>query len=639
MATKNGTKVDDNDNEDEMVPNAETAIADKGKLPELNDIITKKRWNLIKGGSAKHKTDIYLTPTCEIIKIAILDEKREPKIKARVKGEQEMLAWIAKGIEEKTDDMFNYFSAGASIPDFEDIIKQTYDLKDRGQAMIVPQENCSMTLLEKIGSMEAPFSEKLARTFWRQLVNALDWLHKQGRAHRDLKLDNICIMRSGRIKLIDFGHAVKFCEDAAGATKVPSSSPTINKSRSADVGTPSYKAPELCPGTTEKDTATPYDPRKVDVWAAGCTLITMVTNKFAFHEDELPPVGEISVDQTGLQKAIGMLRTIDSAIVDKIVKNHTHPYLQAVYFMYKFDGFPQANKALDILYDSFHPVDCRSMSSYILYVTVLVGDWDMYWNLRIGQQRAARLSSELKDLVARMLDPNPDTRPTFADIQNDAWTTNTDVYSLPAAVACMIRRNERHGETATHALRSVATTRSLKTSRGMLVPAKPFHLPDGVESIGENDLIESHIALPYSCDVAKCWTSALKAVDILGRKLYGARSFRFLSGGPAHADCFNALISFTVNDGPVVVRIRCVSMKSERKLCVILFRRVYGSALEFCSFLAKAEEAITGTKSFSSRVTKEKEGDLDGGSLFRASRPVPSSSVDDTGSRSLRRSS
>lgn len=50
----------------------------------------------------------------------------------------------------------------------------------------------------------------------QMLLQALDWLHAQGRAHCDLKLDNMSFCRGrtmgtvGRVTLLDMGGSIKF---------------------------------------------------------------------------------------------------------------------------------------------------------------------------------------------------------------------------------------------------------------------------------------------------------------------------------------------------------------------------------------------------------------------------------------------
>lgn len=48
------------------------------------------------------------------------------------------------------------------------------------------------------------FEETLSRTYFLKLVNAIEYLHKKGLAHTNLKLENIYFNNEYDLKILDF---------------------------------------------------------------------------------------------------------------------------------------------------------------------------------------------------------------------------------------------------------------------------------------------------------------------------------------------------------------------------------------------------------------------------------------------------
>lgn len=105
-----------------------------------------------------------------------------------------------------------------------------------------------------------PLSEDTARKYFQQLIDALDYMHKQNQVHRDLKLENVLVTTSGNIKIIDFGLSTTTRQRA--------------NSISGKCGTPHYMAPEVY-------TNSEYGPC-VDIWSAGIILYTMLHARLPF---------------------------------------------------------------------------------------------------------------------------------------------------------------------------------------------------------------------------------------------------------------------------------------------------------------------------------------------------------------------
>jgi len=110
---------------------------------------------------------------------------------------------------------------------------------------------------------QRPFSEKLGRTIFKQIISAIKYLHGQGLAHLDLKLENVLVDVKEGIKVIDFDA----CEPATSALKKSA----VSK------GSLGYRAPELANGTIE-------DLLLGDIYSLGVVLFTMIVG--------IPPYGE-----------------------------------------------------------------------------------------------------------------------------------------------------------------------------------------------------------------------------------------------------------------------------------------------------------------------------------------------------------
>ncbi|XP_023735065.1 mitogen-activated protein kinase kinase kinase NPK1 [Lactuca sativa] len=111
------------------------------------------------------------------------------------------------------------------------------------------------SLLGKFGS----FPESVIRMYTKQLLLGLEYLHKNGIMHRDIKGANILVDNKGRIKLADFGASKKVVELA-----------TMTGAKSMK-GTPYWMAPEVILQTGHSFSA--------DIWSVGCTVIEMATGK------------------------------------------------------------------------------------------------------------------------------------------------------------------------------------------------------------------------------------------------------------------------------------------------------------------------------------------------------------------------
>ena len=93
---------------------------------------------------------------------------------------------------------------------------------------------------------------------------ALEYMHKQGWAHRDVKPDNFLVDKDNHVRLIDF----------TISRKIPKGIGKLLKSKAPVQGTYSYMAPEQIRGK-ETDART-------DIYSFGCMVYELMTGKVPF---------------------------------------------------------------------------------------------------------------------------------------------------------------------------------------------------------------------------------------------------------------------------------------------------------------------------------------------------------------------
>ena len=128
-------------------------------------------------------------------------------------------------------------------------------------------------------------TEAEALRYFREIVSAVEFLHTQRIAHRDLKLENVLISgASGSCKLADFGLAHEYVGELDfGPRPVPGSpNEFVGRSSEREVlydvcGSKSYVAPEVL-------LKLGYDGYSADVWSLGICLFAMLTGFFPFTE-------------------------------------------------------------------------------------------------------------------------------------------------------------------------------------------------------------------------------------------------------------------------------------------------------------------------------------------------------------------
>lgn len=117
--------------------------------------------------------------------------------------------------------------------------------------------------IANILSRFGPLPEKVFALYTRQILEGVAYLHTNRVIHRDLKGNNIMLMPTGIVKLVDFG-----CARRLNCLTLSGSKGDLLKSVH---GTPYWMAPEVINETGHG--------RKSDIWSVGCTVFEMATGK------------------------------------------------------------------------------------------------------------------------------------------------------------------------------------------------------------------------------------------------------------------------------------------------------------------------------------------------------------------------
>lgn len=156
-----------------------------------------------------------------------------------------------------------------SVVNMKEIVTDKQDAldfkKDKGAFYLV-FEYMDHDLMGLLESGLCQFSHEHVRSFMRQLMEGLDYCHKNNFLHRDIKCSNILLNNRGQIKLADFGLARLYNSEE--------SRPYTNK-----VITLWYRPPELLLGEER------YSPA-IDVWSCGCILGELFTKRPIFQANQ-----------------------------------------------------------------------------------------------------------------------------------------------------------------------------------------------------------------------------------------------------------------------------------------------------------------------------------------------------------------
>ena len=153
-------------------------------------------------------------------------------------------------------------------------IIQYYDYKDGNLYMEFADRGDGDCLLRSL-QLYGRYEEKHLIKLIFQLITAVNAMHRNGWAHRDIKPGNVLFFSSKMVKLCDFGSAKRFFD--------PYDDQSLH-------GTPAYMSPALLLAHDMQETRAHSDPFQDDIYALGSTIFSFasleILGEFGMAGDE-----------------------------------------------------------------------------------------------------------------------------------------------------------------------------------------------------------------------------------------------------------------------------------------------------------------------------------------------------------------
>ncbi len=167
--------------------------------------------------------------------------------------------------------------------------------------------------LKEVLAAEGPLMPRRALEISADICAALEFSHRHGIIHRDVKPGNVMLTQTGQVKVMDFGIARAL---ASGATTMTQTS--------AVIGTAQYLSPEQARGEA-------VDARS-DVYAAGCVVYELLTGQPPFVGDNPVSVAYQHVREDPRPPSLlnpDVPPAVDAVVLKALSKNRMNRYQSA----------------------------------------------------------------------------------------------------------------------------------------------------------------------------------------------------------------------------------------------------------------------------------------------------------------------
>ncbi|MBX6750399.1 MAG: Stk1 family PASTA domain-containing Ser/Thr kinase [Micromonosporaceae bacterium] len=167
--------------------------------------------------------------------------------------------------------------------------------------------------LKEVLAVEGRLMPRRALEIVAEICSALEFSHRHGIIHRDIKPGNVMLTQTGQIKVMDFGIARALASSGSTMTQT-----------SAVIGTAQYLSPEQARGES-------VDARS-DVYATGCVLYELLCGQPPFVGDSPVSVAYQHVREDARPPSLlnrDVTPAIDAVVLKALAKNPLNRYQSA----------------------------------------------------------------------------------------------------------------------------------------------------------------------------------------------------------------------------------------------------------------------------------------------------------------------
>jgi serine/threonine protein kinase len=209
------------------------------------------------------------------------------------------LKMIAPFLAKDENFLKRFKTEAKSLARLEDKnIVNVYALRETEYGLFMVMEYVHAKTISEWLREKGKFTVKETIEISRQILHAINCVHKANVIHRDIKPNNILLTDEGVVKVMDFGLAKVVQEQGSQVTVTQTAAGTLY-----------YMSPEQVKGSRDID-------RRTDIYSLGMTIYEMLTGRNPFEKSE----SEFSIQKRIVEGKIPSPKNYNAGIPGQLIK-------------------------------------------------------------------------------------------------------------------------------------------------------------------------------------------------------------------------------------------------------------------------------------------------------------------------------